>query len=61
MFYCLLDLSCGECYVIFLYFVHALLVYLFVLCVARLTEFHQTIRNVFGCGCYFVAEWYGSV
>ena len=21
MFYCLLDLSCGECYVIFLYFV----------------------------------------
>ena len=34
----------------------ALLVYLFVLYVARLTVFHQTIRNVFGCGCYFVAE-----
>ena len=36
--YCLLDLSCGECYVISLYFV-TLLVYLFVLCVACFTVF----------------------
>ena len=29
----------------------SLLVYLFVLCVACLTVFGETIRNVFGCGC----------
>ena len=23
--------------------------------------FGETIRNMFGCGCYFVAECYGSV
>ena len=45
-----------------------MLVYLFVLCVACLTVFvnclvkqFQTIRNVFGCSCYFVVECYGSV
>ena len=37
----------------------SLLVYLFVLCVCEL--FGETIRNVFGCGCYFVAECYGCV
>ena len=43
----------------------ALLVYLFVLCVAvfdRVCElFGETIRNGFGCGCCFVAECYGGV
>ena len=39
----------------------ALLMYLFVLFVACLTVFVQTIRNVFWCGCCFVAECYGSV
>ena len=39
----------------------ALLMCLFVLCVACLTVFHQTIRNVFGCSCYFVVECYGCV
>ena len=44
----------------------ALLVYLFVLCAACLTDsvcelFGETIRNVFGCGCYFVAECYVCV
>ena len=34
----------------------ALLMDLFVLCVACLRVFHQTIHNVFGCGCYFVVE-----
>ena len=36
---------------------------LFVLCVACLTVFvnWETIRNMFGCGCYFVVECYGSV
>ena len=37
----------------------ALLVYLFVLCDCEL--FGETIRNVFGCGCYFVAECYGCL
>ena len=32
-----------------------------VLCVACLTVFGEIIRNVFGCGCYFVVECYGSV
>ena len=34
---------------------------LFVLCVACLTVVDQTIRNVFGCSCYFVVECYGCV
>ena len=37
----------------------ALLMCLFVLCVACL--FGETIRNVFGCSCYFVVECYGCV
>ena len=37
----------------------ALLMYLFVSCVCEL--FGETIRNMFGCGCYFVVECYGSV
>ena len=53
-FYCLLDLSCGECYVISFYFVR---------CVfdSVCELFGETIRNVFGCGCYFVVECYGCV
>ena len=43
----------------------ALLMDLFVLCVACLTVFvncfGETIRNVFGCGYCFVAECYGCV
>ena len=42
----------------------ALLVYLFVLCVACLTVcklYGGTFRSVFGCGCYFVAECYVCV
>ena len=39
----------------------ALLIDLFVLCVACLTVFGVIIRNVFGCCCYFVVECYGSV
>ena len=42
----------------------ALLMYPFVLFVACLSVceiFGETIRNVFGCGCCFVAEWYGCV
>ena len=42
----------------------ALLMCLFILCVACLTVcelFGETIRNVFGCSCYFVLERYGCV
>ena len=42
----------------------ALLMDLFVLCVACLTVcelFGERSRNVFVCGCYFVVECYGSV
>ena len=43
----------------------ALSMYLCVLCVACLTVsvncLGETIRNMFGCGCYFVVECYGSV
>ena len=42
----------------------ALLMCLFFLCVACLTVcelFGETIRNVFGCSCYFVVECYGCV
>ena len=38
-----------------------LLMGLFVLWVACLTVFSETIRNKFGCGCCFVVESYGSV
>ena len=31
-------------------------------CVLRVCElFAETIRNVFGCSCYFVVEYYGCV
>ena len=41
----------------------ALLMCLFVLCVfdSVCELFGETIRNVFGCGSYFVAECYGCV
>ena len=42
----------------------ALLIDMFVLLVACLTVFvncFETIRNVFWCGCYFIAESYGCV
>ena len=62
LFNCLLDLSCCECGVISYILCVALLMDICVSCVLRVCElFDETIRNVFGCGCYFVAECYGSV
>ena len=65
LFYCLLDLSCGECDVISVYFMCCsvngsvcLVCYVFD-SVCEL--FGETIRNMFGCSCYFVVECYGSV
>ena len=39
----------------------ALLMDLLVLCVACLRIDGKTVRNMFGCGCYFVVECYGSL
>ena len=44
---------------VMLYHCVALLRDLFVLCVCEL--FGEPIRNIFGCGCYFVVECYVSV
>ena len=30
-------------------------------CIVCLTVFGEAIRNMYGCGCYFVVECYGSV
>ena len=58
VFYSLLDLRSSECNVVSLYV--SLLMCLF--CVLRVCElFGETIRNVFGCSCYFVVECYGCV
>ena len=65
LFYYLLDLSCSACDVMSLYFlccsvnVSVCLVCCVIDSVCEL--FGETIRNVFGCGCYFVAECYGCV
>ena len=37
----------------------AMLFYLFVCCVFVNCFVKQFIRNMFGCGCYFVVECYG--
>ena len=47
VFYCLLDLRCGECDVISLYVCVALFTYLFVLCVACLTVFVNCLVKQF--------------
>ena len=61
LIFCLLDLSCGECNVISLYF---LCYSVNVLCLACLTVcelFGEKNRNILRCGCYFVVECYGGV
>ena len=65
LFYCLLDLSGGECDVISLYFMCCSVIVNYLSCVLRVSSvcelFGETISNMFGCGCYFVVECYGSV
>ena len=65
LLYCLLDLSCGKCYVISLYFVRfsvgVSVCLVCCMCDSVRELFGETIRNVFGSGCYFVAECYGCV
>ena len=65
LFYSLLDLRSSECDVVFLYVVccSVNVSVCFVYCVfdSVCELFGETIRNVFGCSCYFVVECYGSV
>ena len=64
-FYSLLDLRSSECDVVSLYVV-CCSVNVSVCCVCCVFDsvselFGETIRNVFGCSCYFVVECYGCV
>ena len=65
LFYCPLDLNCGECDVISLYFMCCSVnrSVCLVCCVFdRVCElFGEVIRNMFGCSYYFVVKCYGSV
>ena len=65
MFNCILDLSCGECDVISLYFmcyfVNGSVCLVSCMFDSVCEWFGETIRNMFGCGCYFVVENYGCV
>ena len=65
MFYSLLDLRSSECNVVSLYVV-CCSVNMSACFVCGVLDsvyelFGETIRNVFGCSCYFVVECYGSV
>ena len=63
-YFVLLPLGPELCYVLcYILVICALLCWCICLsCVLRVCElFGETIRNVFGCGCYFVAECYGRV
>ena len=55
LFYCLLDLSCGECNVISLYYMTCSVV------CCMFDSIYETIHNMFRCGCYFVVKCFGSV
>ena len=63
--YFLLDLSCGECNVKYLYYLCCSVngSDWLVSCVSDSVSelFGNTARNIIGCGCYFVVECYGSV
>ena len=65
LFYSLLDLRSSECDVASLYVVCCSVneSVCFVCCVldSVCELFDETIRNVFGCSCYFVVECYGCV
>ena len=65
LLYCLLDLRCGKCNVISLYFMCCSVngSVCLVCCVFNSVceLFGETIRYMFGYGYYFVVECYGSV
>ena len=61
IFFTLLDLRCGECDVIYLYFMcYYVNGSVCLVCLMLVMNcFGETIRNMFGCGCYYF-ECYGS-
>ena len=64
LLYSLLDLRSSECDVsLYVVCCSVNVSVCFVCCVLNSVceLFHQTIRNVFGCSCYFVVECYGCV
>ena len=64
LFYCLLDLRNGECDVVSFYVLCCSVngsVFLCVTCLTVCELFGETIRNMFGCVCYFVVDCYGRV
>ena len=65
LFYCILDLSCGEYNGISLYLlcfsVHGYICLVCCVSDSVCELFSETIRNIFGCGCDFIVEGYGSV
>ena len=61
LFYCLLDLSYGECNVISLYFLCCSLNGSVCLVCYVFDSVCKLFRNIFGCGCYFSVECYGGV
>ena len=65
LYYSFLDLRSSECDVVSLYVVCCFVnvSVCFVCCVfdSVCELFGETIRNVFGCSCYFVIECYGCV
>ena len=60
-FTALCDLSCSECDVISLYFMCCPVSVSVCLVCCVFDSICETIRNMFGCGCYFVVECYGGV
>ena len=65
LLYCLLDLGCGECKVISLYFlcfsVNGSVCLVWCVSDSVCELFDETIRNIFGCGYYFVIEYFEIV
>ena len=65
LFYCLLDMRSGECYVVSLYDLCCPVngYVCFVCCVfdGVCELFGDPIRNMFGCVCYFIVECDGVV
>ena len=59
LFYCILDLSCDKCNVIYLYFLCCSVTGS--VCLVCCVSDSDTIRNMFGYGCYYVVECYASV
>ena len=61
VFYCLLDMRSGECDVVSLYVLCCSVCLVCYVSDSVCELFGETIRNMFGCVCYFVVECDGIV